>query len=102
MPKLVPLTDNMQPVISKWRKRKGQLETEIRIAKAEGNRRAEVNAEETIKEERPYVKGGEEICSRCDFIALVCTGRAPVTSVTQGEYHYRCLACSYEVDLDDN
>ena len=85
-------------------KKKSGLERDIRAARYDKDRRAEVDAEEKIKEGRPVLTGegnrGEEICPSCDLVSLVCTGRAPVRSAMQGEYHYRCLACGRETDMD--
>jgi len=100
MPKKIDSGADMQQVISDWRNRKSDLERDIRMAKYHKDRRAQVDAEEKIKEERPYIEGGEEICTRCDLVSMVCTGRAPRRDVLQGEYHYKCLACYHEDDFD--
>ena len=100
MPTTIDTVANFQQIISDWRRRKSELESSILQAKHAQDKRAEVDAKEKIKEERPVVKEAEEICPSCDLIAMVCTGRAPVMDVLQGEYHYKCLVCGYETDFD--
>ena len=100
MPKTIDSGVDFQKVISDWRSRKSDLERDIRMAKCHNDRRAQVDAEKKIKEERPHIQGAEEICPRCDLLAMVCTGRAPRMNVLQGEYHYKCRACYHEYDFD--